>query len=482
MAILRILLILIEVVLLFNFIILVHELGHFLAARARGLYVDRFAIWFGRPLWSKKIGEVTWQLGSIPAGGFVSLPQLSPMEWIEGQTLPSGKPIKPASPLDKIIVAFAGPLFSFGLALTFGVGVWLVGQPVSESELTTTVGHVVTNSSAARAGLQAGDVLTAIDGVPVTRWGGTEAGSVGWRIVASEGATLKLDLLRNGRPLSLEAVPEKETVSGWKRASLRELAIFPAETPMIGRIMPDSPARAAGLRANDLLVAVDGSRLWSSGQLYAHLQKGGTNAIQLTVERKGTRQDVTVFPSWAVREGATNRTAMIGVVWDQTGQLKLTHPTPWRQVSGFVNGMVNTVSALVSSKSDIKPQHLGGPVQILRIYYLLFESPQGWRLALWFSVFMNVNLAILNLMPIPMLDGGHIVLGLAEWIRRRPLSEPVIRWVQTAGAVMVLGFLLYVTSFDVSELFRGGRQRPTADKVSFETPAGGPPTPTTPAR
>ena len=93
MAILRVLLIALEVVLLFNFIILVHELGHFLMARARGLYVDRFAIWFGKPLWSKKIGDVTYQLGSIPAGGFVSLPQLSPMEWIEGKTLPSGAPL-----------------------------------------------------------------------------------------------------------------------------------------------------------------------------------------------------------------------------------------------------------------------------------------------------------------------------------------------------------------------------------------------------
>ena len=184
MAILRVLLIVLEVVVLFNFIILVHELGHFLAARWRGLYVDRFAIWFGKPLWSRKIGEVTWQLGCVPAGGFVSLPQLSPMEWIEGKTLPSGEPLKPASPRDKIIVAAAGPLFSFALALIFGVGVWLFGQPVSESELTTTIGHVSPGSTAAEAGLQPGDVITAIDNVPVTRWGGTDAGSVGlflWR-------------------------------------------------------------------------------------------------------------------------------------------------------------------------------------------------------------------------------------------------------------------------------------------------------------
>lgn len=468
MAMLRVLLIVLEVVLLFNFIILVHELGHFLAARARGMYVDRFAIWFGRPLWSRKIGEVTWQLGCIPAGGFVSLPQLSPMEWIEGRVLPSGKPILPATPLDKIIVAFAGPLFSFGLALLFGAAVWVVGQPVSENELTTTIGYVSKDSSAAKAGLRPGDRLVAIDGVPVTRWGGTEAGSVGWRIVASEGARIKLDLLRNGQPLTLEVAPEKEEVTGWKRASLRELAMLPAETPMIARVMPGSPALAAGLRPNDLLLSVNGEKLWSSFQLREQLQLTGTNSIRIGFEREGVSQEVTVHPAWATTDDSTHRTAMIGVVWDQTGRLTLAHPSPWKQVNGFVVGMVNTVSALVSSKSDIKPQHLGGPLQILRIYYLLFESPQGWRLALWFSVFMNVNLAILNLLPIPMLDGGHIVLGFLEWIRRRPLSEPLVRWVQTAGAVVVLGFLLYVTSFDVGELFRGGHKAAPPEKVNFE--------------
>ena len=477
MTISRVLLILLEVVLLFNFIILVHELGHFLAARARGLYVDRFAIWFGRPLWSRKIGDVTWQLGCIPAGGFVSLPQLSPMEWIEGRTLPSGQPIRPASPLDKIIVAAAGPVFSFGLALIFGAGVWAVGQPVSESELTTTIGYVGKDSSAAKAGLLPGDQLTAIDGVPVTRWGGTEAGSVGWRIVASEGTRIKLSLVRNGKTLEIEVAPEKEEVTGWKRASLRELAVLPAETPMIAKVMPGSPALTAGLQPSDLLTSINGNKLWSSFQLREQLQAGGTNAVRIGFERAGKAQEVTVYPAWATTEDSTRRTAMIGVVWDQTGPLTLTHPTPWRQVHGFVSGMVNTVSALVSPKSDIKPQHLGGPVQILRIYYLLFESPQGWRLALWFSVFMNVNLAILNLMPIPRLDGGHIVLGLMEWIRRRPLSEPLVRWVQTAGAVVVLGFLLYVTSFDVGELFRGGRKAPMPEKVTFETPANPAPAP-----
>jgi regulator of sigma E protease len=121
MTILHYILIALEVILIFNLIIGVHELGHFLAARWRGLKVDRFAIWFGKPIWRRRIGEVEYVLGTIPFGGYVSLPQMATMETIEGKTETPTKPLPPASPLDKIIVAFAGPLFSFLLAVLFAV-------------------------------------------------------------------------------------------------------------------------------------------------------------------------------------------------------------------------------------------------------------------------------------------------------------------------------------------------------------------------
>src|SRR5436309_12646392 len=117
MYILNFLLILLEVLLLFNLLIFVHELGHFLAARWRGLKIDRFAIWFGKPIWQKEINGVTYCLGSIPAGGYVALPQMASMETIEGKTDARPEQLPPLGVMDKIIVAFAGPLFSFGLAL-----------------------------------------------------------------------------------------------------------------------------------------------------------------------------------------------------------------------------------------------------------------------------------------------------------------------------------------------------------------------------
>src|SRR5215468_3073339 len=134
MVVLKYILIVFEVVLLFNRLIFVHELGHFLAARWRGLKIDRFAIWFGKPIWKTKINGVEYALGTIPAGGYVALPQMATMESIEGKSESSGFSLPPISALDKIIVAFAGPLFSFLLAFCFAFIVWMVGRPVNDDD------------------------------------------------------------------------------------------------------------------------------------------------------------------------------------------------------------------------------------------------------------------------------------------------------------------------------------------------------------
>src|ERR1043165_8485775 len=140
MSILRILFTVFEALLALNLLIFVHELGHFLAARWRGMKVERFAIWFGKPIWKKTIGGVEYALGWIPAGGYVSLPQMATMEMIEGKAGEETQQLPNAAPLDKIIVAFAGPLFSFLLAILFAVVVWQVGKPVSAADTKPILG------------------------------------------------------------------------------------------------------------------------------------------------------------------------------------------------------------------------------------------------------------------------------------------------------------------------------------------------------
>ena len=131
----------------------------------------------------------------------------------------------------------------------------------------------------------------------------------------------------------------------------------------------------------------------------------------------------------------------IGIGWERTARMTIAHPNPIEQVYNSVTSTSNTIGAVASPKSDVKLQHLSGPVGIVRIYYLLFESERGWQLALWFSVILNVNLAILNMLPIPVLDGGHIVLALIEAVRRKPVNMRVLEIVQTGCAVLIIGYI-----------------------------------------
>src|SRR6516164_4000362 len=172
MSILKVIFVILEVLLLFNLLIFVHELGHFLAARWRGLKIDRFAIWFGKPIWKTRLNGVEYALGTIPAGGYVSLPQMATMETIEGKSESSGQSLPPISALDKIIVAFAGPFFSFLLAIAFAFVVMVVGRPVSESETTTVIGWVEKDGPADKAGLKPGDKILEVDGQPVSKFAG----------------------------------------------------------------------------------------------------------------------------------------------------------------------------------------------------------------------------------------------------------------------------------------------------------------------
>ena len=161
-------------------------------------------------------------------------------------------------------------------------------------------------------------------------------------------------------------------------------------------------------------------------------------------------------------------TPRIGIAWDEDygivldayGKLQVVHPSPVEQIRAGMLSIFNTIGAIASPKSDVRLQHMGGPVMMLRIYYVMFENKEGWRMALWFSVVLNVNLALLNLLPIPVLDGGHITLALVEAVRRRPVNMRVLEVVQTACAVLIIGFMVYIAFFDVQDLFGGGRDRP----------------------
>jgi regulator of sigma E protease len=445
----RVILILFEVLVLFNLLIVVHELGHFLAARWRGLYIEKFGVWFGKPLWKKTINGVQYSLGSLPFGGFVALPQLAPMDIIEGKADLDRAKLPKISALDKIIVAFAGPLFSLLLALFFAGVVWVVGHPVGEADSTTVIGYVMPDSPAQKVGLQPGDKILEVDGKPVRRFLGMND-SVSWNVVRSEGDKIPVKFERDGKVQTVWVEPYKAETRGWRRKSVRQLLIYPAEAPLIDAVEPNTPAAAAGLRKGDIIRGFDQTPIYNPIALLEYISKHREDQIVLHVERDGKRLDVPVKPTLLKTDGEMK--PRIGIRWDTTGKISISHPNPIEQVYNSVTSTLNTIGAVASPKSDVKLQHLSGPVGIGRIYYLLFQSERGWQLALWFSVILNVNLAILNMLPIPVLDGGHIVLAIIESLRRKPVNMRVLEVVQTGCAVLIIGYMLYITFFDVQDL------------------------------
>ena len=445
----RVVLILFEVLVLFNLLIVVHELGHFLAARWRGLYIEKFGVWFGKPLWKKTINGVRYSLGSLPFGGFVALPQLAPMDIIEGKADLDRAKLPKISALDKIIVAVAGPLFSLLLALFFAGIVWVVGHPVSEADSTTIIGYVAPDSPAQKVGLQPGDKILEVDGKPVRRFLGMND-SVSWNVVRSEGEKIAVKFERNGKAQTVWVEPYKAETRGWRRQSVRQLLISPAETPIIDKVEPNTPAATAGLQPGDIIRGFDQTTIYNPVALLEYISKHPQDQLVLHVERHGAKFNVPVKPTLLPTDGAMK--PRIGIQWDTTGIMSISHPNPVEQVYNSVAGTLKTIGAVASPKSDVRLQHLSGPVGIGRIYYLLFQSERGWQLALWFSVILNVNLAILNMLPIPVLDGGHIVLAIIESVRRRPVNMRVLEVIQTSCAALIIGYMLYITFFDVQDL------------------------------
>ena len=445
----RVILILFEVLILFNLLIVVHELGHFLAARWRGLYIEKFGIWFGKPLWKKTIKGVQYSLGSLPFGGFVALPQLAPMDIIEGKADVDRARLAPISALDKIIVAVAGPLFSLLLALVFAGIVWVVGHPVGEADSTTVIGYVVPDSPAQKIGLQPGDKILEVDGKPVRRFLGMND-SVSWNVVRSEGSKIAVKFERNGKVQTVWVEPYKAETRGWRRQSVRQLLVYPAETAIIDKVEPNTPAAAASLRPRDIIRGFNQTPIYNPIALLEYISKHPNDELILHVERGGEKRDVSVKPTPLLTAGEMK--PRIGIEWDTSGIMSISHPNPVEQVYNSVTSTLKTIGAVASPKSDVKFQHLSGPIGIGRIYYLLFQSERGWQLALWFSVILNVNLAILNMLPIPVLDGGHIVLAIIESVRRKPVNMRVLEVIQTSCAVVIIGYMLYITFFDVQDL------------------------------
>lgn len=469
MATIKVILIVLEVLLLFNLLIAVHELGHFLAAKWRGLKIDRFAIWFGKPIWKKKIGGVEYALGTIPAGGYVALPQMATMEAIEGKSDTPAEKLPPISALDKIIVAVAGPLFSFLLAFAFAVIVSFVGKPELTAQDSTVLGYVDPDGPAAAAGLKAGDKILSIDGHDVHTFSPDRQDSITWRIITSENPTISIRYSRSNQEATAVVTPTNTPTKWYERKSLRQVFIRPELPTIIGAVTSNSPAALAGLQTNDEIVELDHHKIWAPAALdYAETNHPNTS-VTFTIRRGDREFDKALTPEKPIAPKDAPPSFGIAELIVDTNET-LSYPSPFNQIRDSASMILATIGAVTSPKVHVGVQQLGGPVMIIRAYKSFFESENGWRRVLWFSVVLNVNLALLNMVPFPVLDGGHILLALIEAYRRRPVSVKLIQTIQTTCAVLLIAFMAYIMFFDTGDWIRSAQKEHEADQPMIFAP------------
>jgi regulator of sigma E protease len=438
---------------LFSLTVFVHELGHFLAARWQGLVVEEFAIGMGKKVVGFHWKGVDYNLRIFPFGGFVKLPQMIAMEIVEGESKQDTKLLPKISPLAKIITAFAGPLFSFMLAVVFAFICYFVGKPDNKSLLTRTIGYVEPGSPAAKEGLLPGDQITRINGREVSRWEG-RYDAVVQAIILGTQERVSVEVLRGSERKTFSILPIKNP----EIENLPTIGIeaYPARKAIVEDTLKGYPAEILGMKKGDVILSLNGEEIHSPGQII-YLVGKSEGPVRLLVDRAGVQQEILVQPRI---ENSGKK--MIGIAF-QVKDSYTVHVPPSEQIINGIFTVQRTFEALASPKSGVGFRHMSGPVGIFdKLMNLLTVD---WRLVLYFSVILNVNLAIMNLMPIPILDGGHIVLSVAEWIRKRPADPKIIEALHITSFVLILCFFLYVTYFDVGRVFKGIRESNAENKV-----------------
>ena len=422
------------VVLLFGAAVFVHEFGHFWMARRCGLKVEGFSIGFGPKLfgWTRNGIEYAWRW--IPAGGYVKLPQMVTSEALEGKN--AGERLPPVSPGAKILVALAGPCMNVLFAFAIAAVLYLVGLPVLVDP--AIVGGVKPGSREAELGIAAGDRIVAVNGEPVRSW----------EDVFLATATARTNVL----PVAIEHQGSTNVyqLTGKVNEALgvKMLNLDPRGHPVIEEISAGSAAEQGGLKRKDEVLAFGGVPVVGQRQLIGLIshQAGRPNPIEV---RRGNQELVlTVTPRLDPKDNVGRLGVVVGSSTTSRYKVQWPGPPPWQLVGEVFHQTFATLGALVHSRqTGVGVKDLSGPPGILLM--LSAEVKADFRLGLKFMVLLNISLALLNLLPLPVLDGGHIVMAVVEKVRGRPLSPRVQEVATSAFAILLISFMLYVSYNDV---------------------------------
>lgn len=435
-------------------LVTVHEFGHFYVARRCGVRVLRFSVGFGRPL-LRRIGRdgTEYVLAAVPLGGYVRMLDEAdgPVPEADAASAFNRKPVTA-----RMAVVAAGPVANLLLAvlaywLMFMLGTW---------GLRAELGEVPAASSAARAGFTAGDFIRAVDGKPVQTW---EEASLALLDVALTGRPVAVEVHRPGvgstLGLTLDPGPRAAAAAGNPLARMGFAPAFPVAPAVVGEVLPGSAAARAGFVPGDTVVAVDGAAVAHWGQWVTAVREHPGEALAVSVERHGTRVVLDVVPAAATdsdgrsvgRVGTTLRPPPLD---PQRRVLRRFGPV---EAFGAALERTRDVSVLTIHmlyrmvRGQASVENLSGPITIAQF---AGESARiGPSQFLSFMALVSVSLGLLNLLPIPVLDGGHLVYHAVELVRGSPPSERVRIVGQQGGMVLLAGLTFLAIYNDLSRLF-----------------------------
>lgn len=414
---------------LFGITVFVHEFGHFIVARKLGLVAQTFSIGFGKAIWQWKKDGVVYKIGWIPFGGYVALPQLDPagMEKIQGDA--SAETYPDVSPWKKIAVAVAGPLGNILLALILAWAIFLgSNQPILEEE-TATIGMVDERSEAYQLGIRSGDTVVAVNGKPIHAW-------VDFAVESLLGETenkVELTLLSSNTTKTIQV-----EIDDIEHTGQIIKGVDPAIPCLLGAVTQGSAADKAGLKANDIIVEFAGIPVGDWFHFVELVQQSPQEEVPVIVERNGQRTRFLITPVY----NEEYERVMIGV------GLGSFRARPMAQLKSDSSMIVRVLKGLITPRESGKvAKNLQGPVGIFGM--LIAAVKEGLWSTLALIRLININLALLNLLPIPVLDGGHIVFSLWHGITRRKVNANVQTVLIQICAFLLIGAMLLITFNDI---------------------------------
>lgn len=436
-------------------LVAVHEYGHFIVARKLGIRVEKFSVGFGPALfsWRGKDGEVEYIIAAIPLGGYVKM---------LGENLDEQGNAKPSELSDaelarayhvqpvwkRASVAVAGPLFNFVFAIAAYMLVGWLGQTV----MPAVVGNVAPSSIAERAGLMQGDVLKIVNGEKIVSWQQFEESLKG-----TVGAEVNVTYEREGIASSVSmAVKQFEQDALLVNVAEDGLGLSLGTEVFVDSVSPNSPAEQAGLIAGDQIIQFGGMDVGSTRELIRSIQEHAGQPLMLGILRANTHLQMPVTPK-AESDHGVGRMG-VHLMSKPLSEAIIYRMGVWEGISyGFTRTAEMTVLTVqVLGKmvtSAISPDNLGGPIAIAQLAGRTADL--GMAAFITFLALISVNLGVLNLLPIPVLDGGHLAYLAVEKLRGKPLSIAVLERMQMVGIVLIGMLMVFAFYNDLMRLFRG---------------------------